>query len=178
MNTIVFEDETEMRRQSFPIDRIRWDDLPKWIAPDAPLWINGHSSRDGVNDRVPIAETNRLSDSLRLIKVDELPVSVQPPKPGKTRPVLRGSFRYNGIDSRLKITDTNAERKSRDMGLSCGEYAVGQRYLTISLGEPFEGYCYKLIAVIIKARRNILLCPEPNIQYLPSATPTIRWNVF
>ena len=141
-----------MRRQSFPIDCIRWDNLPKWIDPDALLWINGHSSRDdGVNDRVQIAETNRLSDSLRLIKVDELPVSVQPTKPGKTHPVLRGSFRYNGVDYRLKITDTNAERKSSDMGLSCGEYAVGQRYLTISLGEAFEGYCYKLIAAIIKA---------------------------
>ena len=31
-----------------------------------------------------------------------------------------------------------------------GEYRVGERYLTVSLSEPFEGHAYKLIATIIK----------------------------
>lgn len=79
-------------------------------------------------------------------------VSIEPPKPDETHPVSRGSFRYNGVDYQLKITDVGAEGKSRDMGLAYGEYTVRKlRYLTISLGEPFEGYCYKLIASIIKA---------------------------
>lgn len=99
---------------------------------------------------MPVDEANRLSDSLRLIRGERSLVSVEPPKSDKTHPVLRGSFRYNSVDYRLKITDAGAEKRSRDMGLSCGEYSVGERYLTISLGEPFEGYCYKLIAAIIK----------------------------
>ena len=139
-------------RRWVQVGRIGWEDLPTWIDGDAPLWINGHSLREGVNDRVPVDEANRPSDSLMLIKVERLLVSVDPPKSGKTHPVLRGKFRYNGVDYRLKITDVEAESKSRDMGLSCGEYTVRKlRYLTISLGEPFEGYCYKLIAAIIKA---------------------------
>lgn len=102
-----------------------------------------------VNDRVPVDEANRLSDSLRLIRVERLLVSVEPPKPDKTHPILRGSFRYNGVDYRLKITDVGAEKRSED--LSCGKYTVRKRrYLTISLSDPFEGYCYKLIAAIIK----------------------------
>ena len=97
-----------------------------------------------------VDEANRLSDSLRLIRAERLLVSVEPPKPDKTHPILRGSFRYKGVDYRLKITDVEAESKSRDIGLSCCEYSVGKRYLTISLSDPFEGYCYKLIAAIIK----------------------------
>ena len=27
--------------------RIGWDDLTTWIDEDAPLWINGHTSREG-----------------------------------------------------------------------------------------------------------------------------------
>ena len=127
---------------------IGWKDLPTWIDEGALLWVNGNSSWDGVNDRMPVDEANRLSDSLRLIRVERLLISVEPPKPDKTHPVLRGSFRYNGVDYRLKITDVGTERRSE--GLSCGKYSVGERYLTISLSEQFEGYCYKLIATIIK----------------------------
>ena len=31
-----------------------------------------------------------------------------------------------------------------------GEYELGESYLTVSLGEPFDGYCYKLIAAVIE----------------------------
>ena len=30
-----------------------------------------------------------------------------------------------------------------------GDYPIGESYLTVSLGEPFEGYSYKLIAAVI-----------------------------
>ena len=30
-----------------------------------------------------------------------------------------------------------------------GNYEIGECYLTISLGEPYQGACYKLIAAII-----------------------------
>lgn len=59
---------------------------------------------------MPVDEANRLSDSLRLIKVEWLLVSIEPPKPDKMHPVSRGSFRYNGVDYRLKIADVEAEK--------------------------------------------------------------------
>ena len=32
-----------------------------------------------------------------------------------------------------------------------GEYKIGESFLTISLGEPFNEACYKLIATVIQA---------------------------
>ena len=61
---------------------------------------------------------------------------------------MRGHFHYNGADYRLRITDADSENGAID--LPYGEYPVGERYLTISLGGAFEGYAYKLIAAIIK----------------------------
>jgi hypothetical protein len=32
-----------------------------------------------------------------------------------------------------------------------GEYQIGESYLTVSLGEPHDdGYCYKLVAAVIR----------------------------
>ena len=129
--------------------RIGWDDLPAWQDADAPLWTNGHHSGAGENDRVPVADANRHSDSLRLIRVDQLLVSVsEPARLSSLYPILRGHFHYNGADYRLRITD--ADRENGAIDLPYGEYPVGERYLTISLGGAFEGYAYKLIAAIIK----------------------------
>ena len=136
-------------RRWVKVDRIRWDDLPGWVDGDAPLWTNGHSTAGGGNDRVPIADAGMQANSLRLIRVDRLLVSVaEPPRPSSLYPVLRGSFRYNGAEYTLRITD--AESESGAINLPCGDYPVGERCLTISLGEPFDGYAYKLIAAIIK----------------------------
>ena len=79
----------DLARRWVKAGRIGWYDLP--------LWINKHSLWEGVNDRVPVDEANRLPASLRLIEVGRLLVSVEPPKPDKTHPILRGSFRYNGV---------------------------------------------------------------------------------
>ena len=36
------------------------------------------------------------------------------------------------------------------MGLSESDYRLERCFLTISLGEPFDEYCYKLIAAVIE----------------------------
>lgn len=130
-----------------------WDDLARMEDPPAPLWLNGISSAKGINDKVPIAEAAALSDSLRLIKVNGLRVSVsEPSNPNANFPALRGRFRYNGDEYKLRITDPESEAAA--LAMDYGEYQIrGARYLTVSLGEPFEGHCYKLIAAVIKPPR-------------------------
>lgn len=130
-----------------------WDDLARMEDPPAPLWVNGISSAKGINDKVPIAEAAALTDSLRLIKVNGLRVSVsEPSNPNAAFPALRGRFRYNGVEYRLRITDPESEAAA--LAMDYREYQIrGARFLTVSLGEPFEGHCYKLIAAIIKPPR-------------------------
>ena len=131
------------------VGNITWEGLGKFEDTAAPLWINGHSSRNGNNDCVPLAEAVALDNSLRLIRVDALAVIVsEPPRPSANFPILRGRFHYHGEDYCFRITDPESE--SGSLNLPYGEYLVGGRYLTVSLGEPFEGNAYKLIATIIK----------------------------
>ena len=129
--------------------RALWNDLHPMADRDEPLWVNGHSTLAGQNDRVPMDDTDAIDNSLRLIRVDALTVTVsEPAHPSAEFPVLRGYFRYNGDDYGLRITD--AESESGSVNLEYADYNVGERYLVISLGEPFEEYAYKLIATIIK----------------------------
>ena len=129
--------------------QVTWDDLCTMLDRDEPLWINGHSTSSGHNDRVPTDAAAGLDNSLRLIRVDALTVSVSEPlRPSADFPILRGSFNYHGDDYCFRITDPESENGS--LGLPYGDYRVGERYLCVSLGEPFEGYAYKLIATIIK----------------------------
>ena len=131
------------------VGRTAWDDLQDMLDRDESLWQNGHSSSAGQNDRVPIDDTEAIADSLRLIRVDALTVTVSEPlHPSANFPVLRGRFRYNGDDYGLRITD--AETESGSLKLEYRDYNVGARYLVVSLGEPFEGHAYKIIATIIK----------------------------
>ena len=61
---------------------------------------------------------------------------------------MQGRFQYNGVDYWLRVTDPSYERQYRQQ--LDGDYQVGDAFLTISLGEPFQGYAYKLIAAIIQ----------------------------
>ncbi len=131
------------------IAQATWNDLHSLTDRDELLWINGHNTHAGKNDRVPIEETSSIGDSLRLIKVDSLTVTVaEPSRPSADYPILRGSFDYLGDEYCFRITDPESE--SGSVELSYRDYHVGGRYLVVSLGEPFEGYAYKLIATIIK----------------------------
>ncbi len=49
------------------VGRATWNDLRAMTDRDEPLWINGHSARGGQNDRIPLAETAAIDNSLRLI---------------------------------------------------------------------------------------------------------------
>lgn len=134
-----------VRAERFPVAN-----LDRITDSVGPLWVNDHRTYNGVNDRVPAATASALPDSLRLIKVDALTLAVFQPglNFGDMRWRVQGRFSYAGVDYWLWVTDSVVEQEY--LQKDNGEYTLGERFLTISLGEPSnDGYCYKLIAAVI-----------------------------
>jgi hypothetical protein len=125
----------------------RLDDLLDW--PDT-LWLNGHGSGDGANDRVPAewAEA-RATHSLVFIRPEKFAIHVRTGANGLKQ--IRAGFSFRGESYRLPVTDEVVERAflSRDFG---GYPIPGPVYLCVSLGEPCEGFCYKLVAGVMRGR--------------------------
>lgn len=128
--------------------------LPRTLLRDlvddvGPLWVDGHSTYNGVNDKIPLDETDEVADSLRLIRVGDLSLKVYAPGEafGNNKRRVQGEFTYAGTQYGLWVTDPSHERKW--LAGPDGHYSIGNCYLTVSLGEPYEGACYKLIAAII-----------------------------
>ena len=126
-------------------------ELPKLVDRAARLWIDGHSTYSGVNDKIPLADANRLTDSLRLIRVGRLKLSVFAPGEafGNAKRRVQGRFEHAGNRYALWVTDPGYER--RYLSKLNGTYELGECYLTISLGERYQSDCYKLIAAIIES---------------------------
>lgn len=138
------------RRYWVKVDRVSVDQLNRITEPTSTLWPNGYSTFNGLNDRVPLAVAGNLRDSLRLIQVNDLTLAVSAPGAdfGNHRRRVQGRFRHNEADYRLRVTDPVYERQYLQQ--PDGYYPVGECFLTISLGEPYQGHSYKLIAAIIK----------------------------
>lgn len=126
------------------------NDLADFIDPATPLWVNGYGTYNGLNDRIPLEEANYLDSSLRLIKVDRLELVVAQPHRAFSdyRRRVQGRFTYSGEDYWLRVTDPVYER--RYLSQPDGNYEIGESYLTVSLGESYQGYSYKLIAAVIE----------------------------
>lgn len=132
--------------------RVDWAGLQAFVEPDGPLWVNGQSSYNGLNDRVVLAEANQLRSSLRLIRMDRLRLRVfRPDPPGvqflPKRKVI-AEFNHSGAHYALSVTDPSytAQYLAQQDGL----YDLGESCLTVSLGELYHGYAYKLIAAVIE----------------------------
>jgi len=135
----------------------------KWKLPDAALtklldsperlWLDGFSSTSGLNDRIPedIVVENSTS-SLYLIRPDKFSILVTDDLYGRKK--VHARFTYRGASYLLSVTDMMIEReylmKPQD------EYPIGHKdiYLTISLGEPFNGFCYKLVAAVMMQNKD------------------------
>lgn len=113
------------------------------------LWLNADSSYHGENDRVSEHAASTINSSLKLIMVDDFRVRVlaEGAAFGNSSLKVRGSFTCSGFSYSLMITDPVAEADFRNRGV--GAYEVGRAVLCISLGEPHEGFAYKLIAGVI-----------------------------
>ena len=130
--------------------RVSWFDLPAFLDDERPLWLDGFHTYQGRNDRIPLSEMAGVAGSLRLVEVAELALVVLTPGEafGNRKRRVQGRFRHAGRDYALWVTDPACER--RFLAKLDGCYRVERCFLTISLGEPFDGYCYKLIAAVIE----------------------------
>ena len=124
--------------------------LIAWTDPIETLWTNGHSTYNGLNDRIPEADASALRTSLYLVRVDSLQLRVFAPGTdfGNDKKRVQGRFRYNSTEYSLRVTDHDYEYEYVQQPV--GFYTIGRCFLTISLGEPYEGYAYKLIAAVIE----------------------------
>jgi hypothetical protein len=134
------------------VDRCDWAGLQVFLDPVEALWINGQSTYNGLNDRIALAQANELLSSLRLIHVDRLAIRVFRPNPPAAsyspKRKVQGQFEHAGVKYWLSVTDPVYEK--RFLAQADGNYELGESCLAISLGEPYEGFCYKLIACIIE----------------------------
>lgn len=136
------------------VGRIDWNQLALAVDNVAgELWRNGSSSGNGLNDRIPEKVAEQLPSSLLLIPPEAFEITVAKEggvfKPARKRG--RGHFRLGGHDYVLAVTDLPVEdeyaRKDE------GDYPIQDARLCISIGEPYHGYCYKLIAAVITPDR-------------------------
>ena len=130
--------------------RLLPSDLPRMAEPTEPLWIDGHHTFNGRNDKVPVELLETVQTSLRLIYIDALTLNVFVPGEafGNAKRRVQGRFVHAGQRYALWVTDPRYERKY--LARSNGCYELGGCCLTISLGEPYRDACYKLIAAIIE----------------------------
>ncbi|MXZ20467.1 MAG: hypothetical protein F4Y84_07665 [Caldilineaceae bacterium SB0665_bin_25] len=114
-------------------------------APN-PLWVNEFSSSNGINDRIPEEWASSLSNSLVLIEPQQLTIGVVRSYRGQKQ--IRAQFWVAGEIYNFSVTDPAIELQYQPLGE--GYYIYEQRAVAcISIGEPFNEYCYKLVASII-----------------------------
>jgi len=114
------------------------------------LWINGFKTYHGANDRVPEAEADKLTTSLYLLDLKSISFSVFAPGANFGNPKRRvhALFDYAGAHYALWVTDPAIEREF--LAQDDGTYDEGTCFVTVSLGERDKGFCYKLVAAVIR----------------------------
>jgi hypothetical protein len=131
-----------------------WAELQRTVEnPEPSLWINGHSSHYGQNDRVPEALARALRRSLYLIHPENLTITVarEGTEFGNPRRRVRARFHLHRQSYYLAVTDPRAER--RHLCYQDGEYPLNEALLCVSLGELYNGFAYKLAATVIVSQR-------------------------
>ncbi|WP_425274961.1 dual OB domain-containing protein [Streptomyces monomycini] len=133
--------------------RAEWSQLLTMEQHPDSLWINGHSTPGRLNDRIPIEETETLPDSLKLIRVSRITLRAPTPRAGSDdakRP-LDAVFRHAGRLYIMRVTDPEYEQPHVNNPRRVHE--LGESFVTVSLGEEFKGYAYKLAASITERAR-------------------------
>ena len=131
---------------------IDWDDLTTLVDGDAPLWVDQYKSKNGRNDRIPLGRAKTLGTSLTLVRVTSLQLVVFAPDKAKSELKVQAAFKMGKRLYRLRVTDPIYER--RFLKRDDGPHDLGECCLTISLGEEFKGFAYKLVAAVIEREKT------------------------
>jgi hypothetical protein len=126
------------------------DDIPSLCDECETLWRNEeHEGGLGQYDRVSATYANQnIHDSLRFIKPEDLEINVQ--REAMNRKKLRACFTYKGIYYKLAVTDRKTEKALKSQGEDLSFQYNDKTYLCVSLGEPYNGFCYKLVAGVLE----------------------------
>ena len=98
-----------------------------------------------MNDRFPLEQAAEVRQSLSLQRVRQLRLKVwTQPFDGSRK--VRAEFLLGGLSLRLAVTDVDVEHRLRVPGQ---EEIIDDALVCLSLGEPFHGAVYKLVAAVI-----------------------------
>lgn len=130
---------------------LAWEDIQDWLDNPSSLWGIGKGSYAGINNRV--SEGQEDGSSLYLIAVErlELLVGRKAPEYPDSKRAVRGGFVYRGVNYRMDVTDPEIEREY--LGKPDGHYEIMRPVLCVSLGDPYQGHFYKLIAAVLYEER-------------------------
>ena len=102
------------------------------------------SSRHGVNDKVSQNDALVTGNSLYFIRVEDGIITKQNESfEENQRNKMRLKFSYNGEMYSLVVTDPSLSGKYWNKLQVGDSEEIGPCYITVSLAQPFNGYCYQ-----------------------------------
>lgn len=133
---------------SFPMKKIATlcDNPPE-------LWSTGAdcSSYHGSNDKVAEEIAEKHNNSLFFVSLSSATIRKNDESWDSPKHKLRFTFKYNQTNYTIAATDLVLSNLFWNT-LAVGESAqLGKCYVTVSLAQPFQGYCYKLVAGYVEA---------------------------
>lgn len=132
-------------------DRLAWQCIDAWLDEPDTLWGTRQGSYSGLNNRVSIGEEDGSSLYLIRVKSLRLLVGLKAPEYPDSKRAVRGEFTYRNVNYRIDITDPFIE--NHYLRQPDGQYDIANPVLCLSLGDPFQGYYYKLIAAVLYPER-------------------------
>ena len=132
------------------VGRFSWAELGPLGDRRGTLGFNVSQTSNGENDCIPLEQAPVVKSSLKLVYVEGMQLSVFKPGEafGNPKRRVQARFGFGGTRYALWVTDPVIERAY--LALEDGDHTLGESYLTVSLGEPYEGRCYKLVAAVLQ----------------------------
>ena len=120
------------------------------LCEDTPinLWGTGYHTKYGLNDKIPEYLAEGCKNSLYLIKAKKCTIYKcnQSYNPEEPRFRIRLRFYYNNNMYDMVVTDSSLSLPYWNTLAAEDEVVLNDFYITVSLGKPFHGDCYKLVA--------------------------------
>ena len=128
------------------------DSLKDFLDSPKDLWGTGCSSYQGTNDRMPEGICANYSESLYIIKPQDLEiiVRVEGEEFDNAKRKVRVKINYNDTQYLFPVTDPVVESKYLSGDNGSFTLPVKNVYLCVSIGLPYNGYCYKFLASLIE----------------------------